>query len=213
MSIAIYTITNKNNNKQYVGISSNLNVRWNAHLKTDGFCPALHSAIKKHGKDSFIFTHFANAFTWENACFLESHLIKELNTKAPNGYNLTYGGDGTLGFKHTKEECKRRSERCPTRDPKIAKIVADKLRGRKRPNLAGKNNKMYGRTGSNSHVLKHIIVATNIDTKQDTVLIGAKNISEQGFNRAHVYACAKGNRKTHLNHTFKFKESYFEPLC
>ena len=205
MGIAVYTITNQNSGKQYVGISSDLKRRWRDHKNADGWCAVLHSAIKKHGVDSFEFAHIADAFTWEDACALERQLIQEMNTKSPNGYNLTYGGDGTLGFKHTDEERKRRSERCPTRNPEVAKLVADKLRGRKRPQTSGENNAMYGRTGLKSHVLKHTVIATNVLTGEKQLLRGAKEIESAGFNRAHVYACAKNKRKTHKNHFFEFK--------
>jgi group I intron endonuclease len=211
--IAIYTITNSTNNKKYVGITSNIQKRWHDHSKADGFCTALHRAIKKYGKDNFIFEHIADAFNWENACKLEQQLIKDFNTKSPNGYNLTLGGDGTLGFKHTEEEKKRRSERCPTRNPEMLKIIADKQRGIPRPQTAGKNNAMYGRTGTKSHMLKHIIVATNLNTGEKITLAGAKEIAEAGFNRVHVYSCAKGIRKTHNKHKFEFKEKQNESLC
>lgn len=205
MPIAIYTISNKIDGKQYIGISSNLKRRWKDHKNADGWCVALHNAIKKYGENSFNFSHIADAFDWESACYIEKSLIKELNTKAPNGYNLTNGGDGTLGFKHSKEECKRRSERCPTRNPEISKIVADKLRGIKRPHLSGENNAMFGRVGKKSHVLKHIIVGKHIKNGNIITLIGAKQIENAGFNRSHVYACAKKERKTHKSYTFEFK--------
>jgi group I intron endonuclease len=213
MAIAIYTITHKSSGKQYVGISSNLKRRWSDHKNSDGLCPVLHAAIKKHGIDNFEFTHIANAFTWEGACAIERSLIIELGTKAPNGYNLTYGGDGTYGFKHTKEECQRRSERCPTRNPEVIKVIADKLRGRKRPQNSGKGNAMYGRTGLKSHMLKHIVIATNIETGSKLTLAGAQEISLAGFNRAHVYACAKNKRKTHMNHIFEFKGEAHGAFC
>ena len=38
----------------------------------------------------------------------ERWYIKELHTKSPHGYNLTDGGDGVPGFKHTEVEVARR---------------------------------------------------------------------------------------------------------
>jgi group I intron endonuclease len=202
---SVYTISNILNDKIYIGISSNLQRRWQEHLRADGMCTYLHKAIKKYGKDNFKFSHIADAFTWKDACEIEKMLILEMDTKAPKGYNLTLGGDGALGFKHTDEEKKRRSERCPTRNPDIAKLIADKQRGTKRPNSSGNNNAMYNRIGLKSHILKHIIIAKNIATGGEFTLIGAKDIESKGFNRAHVYSCAKNKRKTHKGHTFIFK--------
>jgi group I intron endonuclease len=201
--VAVYVITNLINNKKYVGISKQVEKRWKYHCEAESRS-MLHKAIIKYGKDNFKFEHIANAFSWKNACELEKQFIIEIDTKLPNGYNLTNGGDGTPGYRHTKEECERRSQRCPTRNPEIAKIVADKLRGRKRPNVAGEKNAMYGRTGQKSHMLKHIVLGTNIHTGEHITLAGAKEIESAGFNRTHVYACAKSVRKTHKGHTFKF---------
>ena len=85
------------------------------------------------------------------------------------------------------------------------KLIADKQRGVKRPHTSGENNPLFGRTGSKSHMTKHIVVATNMATQEQRTLIGAKAIKEAGFNRSHVYACANKQRKTHQQHTFKFQ--------
>ena len=92
----IYMITNAINGKQYVGITNNLSKRWSKHKIADGKIPALHSAIKKYGKNNFIFSHIADAFDFECAKSIEIMLIAEHNTIAPFGYNLTSGGDGTF---------------------------------------------------------------------------------------------------------------------
>lgn len=204
MPFAIYTITNKINGKQYVGITGDIKRRWREHRRVDGFCPVLHAAMKKHGIDNFEFTHIADAFTWKDACFLENEFIVSMQTKSPSGYNLTLGGDGTLGFKHTIEERQRRSQRCPTRDPYLKEIIFAKQRGVPRPQTSGINNAMYGRTGLKSHVLKGVIVATNLSDGSVLKLAGAKEIESAGFNRSHVYGCVNRKRKTHKNHSFEF---------
>ena len=96
--IAVYVITNIVNAKQYVGITKNLNRRWSQHKGLNKSSPILHNAIKKYGIDNFVFTHFADAFDWESAQDIERMLIAEKNTKFPHGYNMTEGGEGTLGF-------------------------------------------------------------------------------------------------------------------
>jgi group I intron endonuclease len=96
---AIYIITNVKNAKQYVGVSCNLEVRWKTHKKALGDTPLLHRAIKKYGKENFIFSHIADAFDRESAFNLEMLLIQQHNTLTPNGYNLTKGGEGGVGAK------------------------------------------------------------------------------------------------------------------
>ena len=103
MKTSIYIITNILNAKQYIGISNNLKRRWSDHSKAE--CDTyFHRAIRKHGLNNFIFTHFADAFDSDSAKQIEIMLIKEHNTFYPNGYNGTLGGDGTFGRKHLPEE-------------------------------------------------------------------------------------------------------------
>jgi group I intron endonuclease len=99
MVYAIYIVTNVVNAKQYVGITKDLVIRWKTHKKARGETPLLHRAFKKYGKDSFVFTHIADAFDKEAAFNLEKLLIEQHNTYHPNGYNLTKGGDGGIGAK------------------------------------------------------------------------------------------------------------------
>lgn len=101
---SIYIVTNKANGKQYVGISKDLKRRWNEHLSANGSAPALHAAIKKYGKDGFVFSHICDAFDFEAACDIERLLIQQHNTKSPNGYNLTDGGEGVIGLPMTDED-------------------------------------------------------------------------------------------------------------
>lgn len=105
MSIwAVYIATNKVNGKQYVGITKNLKRRWHEHASASGSSPAFHAAIKKHGKDGFVFSHICDAFDFEAACEIEQMLIQQHNTKSPSGYNLTSGGDGVAGRSLSDQE-------------------------------------------------------------------------------------------------------------
>jgi len=208
MEVFIYTITNKVNMKQYVGITMDMGKRWNEHKLGSNTKTALGRAIQKYGAVNFVIEHVASATEWKNAGMVEAALIKQLNTRSPYGYNLTDGGDGTLGFRHTPEECQRRSERCPTRNPEVMKLIADKQRGVKRPNTSGENNPLYGRRGAASHMTKYVIVATNIVTQEKQILIGAAEIERAGFNKTRVYECARKvpKRNTHKNHTFEIQK-------
>lgn len=143
--ISIYVITNTVNAKQYVGITKNLKRRWSNHKGMNKSSPLLHNAIKKYGIDAFVFTHIADAFDWECAQDVERMLIAEKNTKAPYGYNLTDGGDGTLGLpapnkgRPMSEEAKQKS--------RLARI------GKKTPEETKKKQSMAlkGRKKSDDH--------------------------------------------------------------
>ena len=96
----IYILTNTINGKEYVGLDSNLPKRANAHLRgTSAVCPLIHRAIKKYGVDAFTFEiiRYPNV-PHQILCWFERSHIAERNSKSPNGYNLTDGGDGTLGW-------------------------------------------------------------------------------------------------------------------
>jgi group I intron endonuclease len=97
-AVSIYVIKNLINGKQYVGMTTRIKRRWSEHKGADKSSPILHNALKKYGVENFSFTHVADAFSWDYAQEIERLFIAELNTKVPNGYNLTDGGEGTLGF-------------------------------------------------------------------------------------------------------------------
>jgi group I intron endonuclease len=120
-----YLIRNKINGKGYVGITTrSIDRRWYEHRFVKNSCGKLLSkAIKKHGEESFEITVLASAIECvENLRELEKQLISQNNTVAPFGYNLTNGGDGVFGFKHSKESIERMSaQRLGRKMPESAK--------------------------------------------------------------------------------------------
>lgn len=97
---SIYKVTNKINNKVYIGFDSNWPHRKNSHKcyhkKGD---TKFYRAIKKYSWHNF---------EWENIYqsrdkshtkdVMENHFINE-HDSFKNGYNSTLGGDGTFGIK------------------------------------------------------------------------------------------------------------------
>ena len=97
----VYVISCKVTGKRYVGITKNgIENRFNEHLQlaNKGVKRVLYDAIRKYGKQNFTITELCIAFSWENACLIEQALIKEFNSKVPFGYNMTEGGEGTIGW-------------------------------------------------------------------------------------------------------------------
>lgn len=73
----------------------------------------LTEAIQKYGEQKFSIELIEEVKTPEQSHELEIFYIKEYNTKAPNGYNLTDGGDGIFGWQPTDEyrqECSERTK-------------------------------------------------------------------------------------------------------
>jgi hypothetical protein len=92
----VYLITNKINGKKYVGQTScSLEYRWKCHKKISSGCLLMRQAIKKYGEDNFDVKPIVIT-NEEGANYYERQLIKIWNTKTPNGYNLTDGGEGVL---------------------------------------------------------------------------------------------------------------------
>lgn len=98
----IYLITNLVNNKKYVGITKfSIEKRFIEHTKR-GFI--LTESIKKYGKENFSIIELDECFDEQTAFILEKKYISDYNTKVPNGYNLTDGGDGIIGWTITEEQ-------------------------------------------------------------------------------------------------------------
>lgn len=162
--IAIYVITNTVNAKQYIGITNDLKRRWGRHRQAkDG--QLLHKAILKHGVDAFVFTHFANAFDVDAAKSIERMLIADHNTLSPNGYNLTEGGDGTFGYKHTDaSKAQSRAANVQTwANPELRAATALKISQAKKGKPNGRKGQPSGRKGiahTDEHTA-HIRLALN----------------------------------------------------
>ena len=86
-----YRITNKINNKKYIGITIDFERRIKQHQSMPSNS-LIHKAISKYGKDSFIYEIIKEDLTIEEAENLEIETIKNENTLAPMGYNLAKGG-------------------------------------------------------------------------------------------------------------------------
>ena len=98
----IYVITNIINKKQYVGQTICPKKRWKEH-KYEGTHYNyeniyLYNAMKKYGINNFIFKIIESNIDLNIIDEREKFWIKKLNTFRPNGYNLTLGGQGHLGY-------------------------------------------------------------------------------------------------------------------
>lgn len=112
----IYKITNQISKKCYIGETkkSNPYLRWNEHKRKieQGIgCPALQDAVKKYGIENFKFEVLIICFDEDRYRF-EIEYIKKYNSIAPNGYNLTKGGEGGgfHGKKHSQQTIERISQ-------------------------------------------------------------------------------------------------------
>jgi group I intron endonuclease len=113
----IYLITNTTNEKRYVGLTTKkLETRFKEHAKVATRGPkklqhAIHHAMKKHGVENFTIKQLQECDSFSALRDAERFWIKELNTHVRNnqGYNMTEGGDGVLGYDFTEEHRKNMS--------------------------------------------------------------------------------------------------------
>lgn len=133
--------------KGYVGIAAGDRPRartlrrWRAHKrnatnkeKSDCYNTALSRAIRKHGSESFSVTILCIAFSIADGKSLESEFIAVYETFGPRGYNMTAGGEGSVGFVHSPEAKDR------MRQAKLGTIATEITRARMRVAQRGRKH-------------------------------------------------------------------------
>lgn len=156
------------NGKGYVGKTTySLSFRKACH-KSDaekGVQLAFHRAIRKYGWDAFAWSILTEDDNNEFLCFMEQKWIKRLGTRAPNGYNLTDGGEGTVGLCHSEETKKKISDARIGIEftPEHRKKLGDSHRGRPRSKEAVEKTiaANTGRKNTEETKLKMSIAAKN----------------------------------------------------
>ena len=154
MLYELYVITNKINNKKYVGQVNQpygyLN-RFKDHYKESIYCYAkkrylclFHAAIIKYGIENFKTELILNNIPESEIDDLEKFYIKKYHTffrdKDCWGYNMTEGGQGVHGYKHTsktieilskksKEWWKNLKNLDPEEYNRLCKLRSDNLKG------------------------------------------------------------------------------------
>ena len=89
----IYILTNKVNSKQYIGQSVDIKARLSQHFNMHGN-QFISRAIKKHSTEHFEVTVIEYPHVSKDALnAIEKWYIHKQQTKVPNGYNVTDGGD------------------------------------------------------------------------------------------------------------------------
>lgn len=121
-------------NKVYVGITSQNPIRrWKNGL---GYSKQVYfyRAILKYGWDNIKHEIIVSGISSKRAKYLEKYYIKVYQANNPSfGYNLTNGGEGTLGFHHSQKS--KDAMRMSHLGKKMLKVVVDRIasknRGRK----------------------------------------------------------------------------------
>lgn len=128
----VYKVTNTINGKVYIGkTTKTLKQRKYVHKSyskkdTSGKKVIFHNAIKKYGWENF---------KWEVLCECDDYnllgiretmkiIVNNSHYLDGYGYNMTYGGEGCLGYKHSKEAKEKISKsKTGTKNPMFNKIT------------------------------------------------------------------------------------------
>lgn len=102
----IYKITNNVNKKAYIGQTTrSLSVRKIEHVKNiKTYNHPLYNSMRKYGKHNFSWDILYECESKDELNTMEHHYILHYkSTDRAFGYNLTLGGEGSTGYKHTED--------------------------------------------------------------------------------------------------------------
>lgn len=201
----IYKVTNKINGKIYIGqTSKTLKQRMRAHFNVSNNNPRtyFHKAINHYGKENFAFKELVICDSQEEAHKLEIEYIDHFNSKI-DGYNLTNGGEGTLGWSPCDDWRKNQSRmRSGKNNPMYGKNFMDYMSDNDILNYknnmskitSGKGNGMYGRLGSKCKTSKKYIVTTpeGEDIEVHGLRDFCRNYKKVKLNHNYLSYCAIG---------------------
>lgn len=104
----IYILTNTVNNKQYVGMDSNMPLRFKQHIRGIAKCPLLHDALSTFGLDKWTVQFIPYPGISRKALqAVERWYISKLKTKLPDGYNMREGSNSNSIRKQERRLSKR----------------------------------------------------------------------------------------------------------
>lgn len=160
-SFYVYKITNKQNNKIYIGKTNNIKIRWTHHKYnaiTKGESSYFYNAIRKYGEDNFLIEIIENCVDEDVALAQEIYWIATLKSNDRDiGYNLTNGGDGVSGLIHNEESKQKQREKMIGRklseehkkkisEGNLGKIISDEVKNKISQANSGSNNGMFGKS-------------------------------------------------------------------
>jgi group I intron endonuclease len=159
----LYLISSTLNDRVYVGITSKLNKRINTHSYYMwkgvgyGYKSHLYASAKKYGLSKFTFSLVSIFDNREDLNKAEIDLIAKYKSDGVPLYNLTNGGEGSLGWIPSDETRDKMSaakkgkytgENHPNYGKTPSAEARDKMSAAKKGKYTGENSPMYGKTFS-----------------------------------------------------------------
>lgn len=189
----IYKVTNIINGKIYIGqtkqrLPRRRTIHHNEAKSNRSPNSAFHKAIRKYGKKAFEWEVLCECDSFDDMNEKEIFYIKEYDSYVKeHGYNMTYGGDGTLGHKPSEETRKKMSE------SSFNKGKPGFFRDKKHTKESIEKSKRYGVDNGNSK--KWLL--TNPDGIQLCVIGLLTFCKENGLHDSLLRKVAWGQRSHH----------------
>lgn len=145
---SIYRATNIVNGKVYIGFDSNWPKRKDEHIWSAmrGYNITFYNAIRKYGEHNFTWDVIYQSSDGEHTKnTMEEFFIREhhsyIHFENSNGYNMTLGGEGTLGHVHSQLTKDKISESSVGK--KMSKKSVDKMKETKRKNGCPSHDRQF----------------------------------------------------------------------
>lgn len=219
MTKFIYKITNKLNGKIYIGQTTNPTRRFQEH-RAKGYSQEeekiLYKAFDKYGISNFSFEILEEV---ENYNEREKYWIKVFNSMAPNGYNMTPGGDEPPVFhgeehylcshsKDTVDLVKKMLKETKIAPKEIAKVTGYNTSSVNRINLGElwfDENEVYPLRKDGTFQGKQERCLSIIDDLLHTNLTQKEIASKYGVSRTTVTAINRGQnfKQDNLNYPLR----------
>lgn len=108
MKYYVYKVTNKNNNKYYIGKRKHRDPEQDSYL---GSGKLIKLAVEKYGKESFLKEIVEIFDTNDEAAALEAQLVSKVVARDNKSYNMHEGGHGGFAHLNTGDEAHRERAR------------------------------------------------------------------------------------------------------
>ena len=215
----VYKHINKINGKVYIGQTAlNVERRWRngKGYKTGVF----KKAIEKYGWDNFEHIIVRDKLSKEEANLLEVSLIRKYK-ELGICYNITDGGEGACGYKHTEESKKKISNRSKGKKiPEYIKIlVSERFKGVALTEehklkisiaLRGKSKSEEAKLKMKLNHSYHDLVEVIKCDKNGNIICTYPSIAEAsrdtGILQTHISRCARGKRPSAGGYKWKYKD-------
>ena len=138
---------------------------------------------------------------WDTEQEAMDHEVLLISCFKDMGYKLTNmsaGGDGCSGYKHTEEAKKKIQIARLGNKHGLGKVFSQTRRDKISAKLKNNKNCAGKRNG-----LRYQYIGTNLKTGEQIKVAGSIEIESAGFHTGHINDCAMGKQKSHKGYTWK----------